>query len=141
MILTHAINSTQYTLNTLCWVQEFHLYEVPRAVKFIERESEGLPEVGGRENDQLVLTKHRVSFGKDKKFWRWSVINNKLESIKTKNASKDTINRAKRWLKEWKKTLFKSRMWSGINIQKEPLQLNNSKKKENRGMVAQSECI
>lgn len=70
----------------------------PRAVKFIQRESEGLPEAGGRENGELVLTKHRVSFGENKKFWRWSVINNKLESIKIKNAfaSKDTVNRVER---------------------------------------------
>ena len=34
------------------------------------------------------------------------VINNKLEFIKIKKAfaSKDTINRVKRWLKEWKRT-------------------------------------
>ena len=45
----------------------------PRAVKFIQRESEGLPEAGGRENGELVLTKHRVSFGEMRKFWRWMV--------------------------------------------------------------------
>ena len=55
MILTHAINTTQYTLNTLFWVQEFNLYEVPRAVKFIEKESEELPEAGGRQNGELVF--------------------------------------------------------------------------------------
>lgn len=134
MILTHAINTTWYTLNTLFWVQEFNLYEVPRAVKFIEKESEELPEAGGRQNGELVLTKHRVSFGEDKTFWRWSVINNKLESIKIKSAfaSKDTINRVKRRLEEWKKTLSNHVSDQGLipRTQKELLQLNNSKKKK-----------
>ena len=59
-ILTHCtvgMYLEDIMLSEISWSQKdkFHLYKIPRVTTFIETE-QGLPEPGGRENRELLLS-------------------------------------------------------------------------------------
>lgn len=80
-LLTHAItwmnhedimlNEIRHKRINIVW---FHLYEVPRIVKFIEKENKIIARRCGKERTRSCCLGTKFQFGMMKTFWRWMMI-------------------------------------------------------------------